>query len=237
MKIFYQNVNRIRSKLQQLYINILSEDYDVICLCETSLDSSFSNSKFVDDRYTVFRRDRETTGSSKKSGGGVLIALKKNLFAVRRTEFESSLEDLWITVREGLESRNPSLNIYLVYLPPDLSIVKCQYFYDHCYNTLLNCNNRDSKTIILGDFNIPGLTWSLDLSSQPRMLCSKAYDFKSALLVDLLELGGLFQYNHVRNSNDRILDLIMTDLLDLSLSECSPLSTPDRHHPANRDRS
>lgn len=95
MRIFYQNVNRIRSKLKQLYTNILAEDFDVICLCETNLDGSIATNEFVDDRYNVYRRDRETSGSAKRSGGGVLLALKKGICATRHPDFESHLEELY----------------------------------------------------------------------------------------------------------------------------------------------
>lgn len=231
MKIFYQNVNRIKSKLKQLYINILNDNYDIICLSETNLDSSFSDSEFVDERYVVFRRDRETTMSLKKSGGGVLIALRRDLTAVRRPELESNLEDLWVTVHSGAVSRMHSLNIYLVYLPPDLGASHYEYFHDHCHNTLLNHNN-DYNTIVLGDFNIPGLIWTYDENNLPRLKPSRPYDIKSTLVTNLMELNGLSQYNHIHNANGRTLDLVMTDFSELVVTECTPLSTPDRHHPS-----
>lgn len=103
------------------------------------------------------------------------------------------------------------LNIYLVYLPPDLNTAHCQAFYDKCVNTLLNLKNVNSKTIIIGDFNVPGLSWSIEDNSH-GLVPSSAYDTKSSLLLNLLELGGLLQFNHVCNSNERILDQFLTDL-------------------------
>lgn len=76
LKVYYQNVNRIRSKVQDVYKGILAEDYDIICLTETNFNSGVHSGEVVDGRYNVFRRDRESTRSHKDDGGGVLIAAK-----------------------------------------------------------------------------------------------------------------------------------------------------------------
>lgn len=68
MLIFYQNVNRIRSKISELYINVLNSNYDIICLTETNLNDSIFDSECFDDRYSVFRRDRSGTGCTKREG-------------------------------------------------------------------------------------------------------------------------------------------------------------------------
>ena len=57
-------------------MGVMSGNYDIIALTETWLNSSFYDSELFDNRYTVIRRDRS---ENKLRGGGVLIALKKNL--------------------------------------------------------------------------------------------------------------------------------------------------------------
>lgn len=53
-------------------------NYDIIILCETWLNSSILSSELFDDRFVVYRRDRETSNFRiKKEGGGVLIAVSK----------------------------------------------------------------------------------------------------------------------------------------------------------------
>jgi exonuclease III len=39
-KIFYQNVGRVRSKINDIYLNVLNNDYDIICLTETNFDDT-----------------------------------------------------------------------------------------------------------------------------------------------------------------------------------------------------
>ncbi|XP_060801905.1 uncharacterized protein LOC132902101 [Amyelois transitella] len=200
-------------------------------MCETNLDDSICTNEFIDDRYTVFRKDRDLDRTSKQSGGGVLIAIKKNIPVIRRINCESGLEDIWISITDG---RGMPLNVGLVYLPPDSSVSDYQTLLDKCSDNILNVFENEAQTILLGDFNIPLLNWTLDptFPMSKRLQHSNPYDAKSSLLVDFLNLCNMYQYNHVRNSNDRFLDLVISDVTTLSLSECCPLSTPDRHHPA-----
>jgi hypothetical protein len=77
ISIFFQNVNRMRSKTGDLFEAVISSDFDVVVLLETSLSSSFHDEEIFDSRYFVFRCDRNPSSSHKQSGGGVLIAVKR----------------------------------------------------------------------------------------------------------------------------------------------------------------
>lgn len=57
LNIFYQNLGRARSKLKDIYINILNNDYDIICMTESNFDSSVFDGESIDCRYSVYRRD------------------------------------------------------------------------------------------------------------------------------------------------------------------------------------
>lgn len=54
MIIFYQNVNRIRSKLNEFYLSVLNCSYDIICLTETNFNDSVLDTEYIDHRYIVF---------------------------------------------------------------------------------------------------------------------------------------------------------------------------------------
>lgn len=231
MRIFYQNVNRIRSKLNDVYLSLLNDDYDIVCLTETNFDSGIYTSEVIDDRYVVFRRDRESTTSSKQSGGGVLLAIKKHFHVTRHQDMETSLEDLWITMRTG--KAGLSLAICLVYLPDYLKIDEFRTWIDKCSNNLLaDTSDYRTKTIILGDFNLPNLQWSPDPASSYSLINTAPLDSKSELLFNLMALGNLSQCNNICNANNRILDLFLTDYPNLTLTECDAVSRVDRHHPA-----
>jgi hypothetical protein len=79
ISIYFQNVNRLRSKTSDLFRAVILNDFDIIVLLQISLVSSFQDEELFDDRYFVFRCDRSVARCSKKSGGGVLIAVKRDL--------------------------------------------------------------------------------------------------------------------------------------------------------------
>lgn len=79
ISIYYQNCRGIRTKLNTLYLNILANAYDVIVFTETWLTPDISDNEFIDQRYLVFRCDRDRIVTQKKDGGGVLIAVSREL--------------------------------------------------------------------------------------------------------------------------------------------------------------
>lgn len=73
LKIYYQNVNGLRSKTHDFYLSVCNCDFDVLMLTETSLNDSFCNSELFDVvEYSVFRRDRDYANTNQNKGGGVL---------------------------------------------------------------------------------------------------------------------------------------------------------------------
>lgn len=229
VSIFYQNVNGIRSKLTQFNLNLLNSNYDIICLTETNLNNSVFDSEVVDTRYNIFRRDRMDTCSQKREGGGVLLAVLKKFEVARQASWDSSLEDIWLTIIP--ESRDsPRLNICVCYLPPDISCDKLEEFYAHCQKLILN-DFPDDKFLLVGDFNTPdyhtvslnSLNISTNVSNPSR---------KCTLINELIALCNLTQCNHVTNTNGRLLDLVLSGFDGVTVGESFCLSRLDKHHPA-----
>jgi hypothetical protein len=71
--VYYQNVRGLRTKQLELYENVCSTDYNIICLtdCETWLNDLCYDHNLFSDCYTVFRSDRASV--NKTRGGGVLM--------------------------------------------------------------------------------------------------------------------------------------------------------------------
>jgi hypothetical protein len=74
----FRFIFRLRSKTSDLFRTLILNDFVIIVLLETSLVSSFHDEELLDDRYFVFRCDLNAASSTKKSGGGVLIAVKRD---------------------------------------------------------------------------------------------------------------------------------------------------------------
>lgn len=227
--IYYQNVNRIRSKTTDVYLNILNSNFDIICLTETNLNSSVFDGEVLDNRYNVFRRDRYTSSSSKSDGGGVLIAVQKHLNVLQHHSMSSDVEDIWISILPNSPS-SPKINLCVCYLPPDLPNDKSTSFYNKLQNNLLE-NHTSDINLIIGDFNIPTLSWH-SMSNDPNILKpSSPSDFRSTLLVSTLALCNLSQFNNVPNKNGRWLDLVLSNKQSIAVTETDPISRVDRHHP------
>lgn len=88
-------------------------------------------------------------------------------------------------------------------------------------------SNPKAKFVLLGDFNIPSLNWSL--YSLPIIICNSPID---SYLVSMLSQFNLNQFYLLRNNNNVTLNLILSNI-HLSVSnEPDPLLPIDKHHPA-----
>ncbi|KAF9416514.1 hypothetical protein HW555_006181, partial [Spodoptera exigua] len=152
--------------------------------------------------------------------GGVLLAIRYGLSADVRSNWMSSAEDLWVTIKYKSNDRNYNqLNFCVVYL--------CHEHLGNSYDSQLrnltsslssNINeNPDDKFVLMGDFNMPNVEWLGDSNClQPCGIAAEC---------------NLNQYNHCRNiSKGRLLDLVFSNTV-LSIKACAfPLVPEDDHH-------
>lgn len=228
MLVFYQNVNRIRSKINDVFLNALNSNYDIICLTETNFNSSIYDAELFDPRYNIYRRDRSSTDVSKTEGGGIVLAIKKSIHAIRQTSWDSTVEDLWLTLPPCGKNKK-TINFCLCYLPSHLPKVQLESFYDNCYKIILRSDDAE-EFVCIGDYNTPGLSWSKELNSI-ALKASPAHDTKSHLLLDTMSICHLSQYNSIPNAYNRILDLVLATF-DVQVYGAEALSRQDRFHPA-----
>ncbi|XP_050516030.1 uncharacterized protein LOC126890907 [Diabrotica virgifera virgifera] len=87
MSFLYQNVRGLNSKVGIVFRNILNCEQNIICLTETWLNTSILSEEIF-SCYKVYRRDRETSSSSKLTGGGVLIAVSEELTIDWKSKFK-----------------------------------------------------------------------------------------------------------------------------------------------------
>lgn len=76
---FYENIRGLRTKVDKLNVASLSQNYDILALTETWLNSDFNDYELLDNRYAIFREDRDYNLAGCARGGGVLFAVKKNI--------------------------------------------------------------------------------------------------------------------------------------------------------------
>lgn len=200
----------------------------MIVICETWLNSSFTDSELFDNRYFVYRRDRESSGfHSGRSGGGVLVAVSKRWPSYRLANFESKCEDVWVGLDIKINNKLEQLFICGVYLPSPLQKHVLEHFIANTNNVLVN----SSHSLIMGDFNLSCIRWS----GTPNLPLDANCDQNSThadLLLDFISFNDLMQYNHVTNNKNKILDLILSNLPIDNVHNCiSPLTRADLYHP------
>jgi len=133
-------------------------DYDIIVLSETWLHNDINDNELgLLPTYSVFRSDRGSTFGTNINirGGGVLIAVKSHLHCYSIPLQNNDVEQLFIKLSLG----SFLLLIGAVYIPPKSDMNVYNSHTDTVNNLLTEyCN---SKIIILGDYNLPGLHWSV----------------------------------------------------------------------------
>lgn len=229
-KIYYQNFRGLRTKTNDLKIASIICDYDIIVGSESWLDDNINDSEFISDKFTVYRRDRYSSVMRPKKGGGVFIAVSKVLFSKRLTNFESPIEDLWVSIKKHPHDTNDFI-LCAVYIPPPVTTNLLNLFVDNCNGIL---QSYHGNTMIIGDFNLPFLNWQTKTNQDVHELiptnfnCNLGYIF-----VDFISLNNLTQFNDVLNTNNRILDLVLSNINNISVKVCeNPLIKLDAHHPA-----
>lgn len=231
LSIYYQNARGLRTKCLDFYRNMSLSKYDVIVITETWLVDSISSSELFDDRYLVWRRDRDYLATGQTKGGGVLIAIRKDITVIPQPTFHSSAEDLWLTLVLKDNFKNVThLHICCVYIIEQaLGFTFSQQLSNYLAklsDNILNCST--DKFLILGDFNLTNIKW--EQTTYSYLLPTSQSNSDEQLFIDELNSNGLQQYNYIINVNYRILDLVLCND-DVSLTEClEPMVPIDPHH-------
>lgn len=150
----------------------------------------------VCDTYKLFRKDRDPFSSSKSRGGGVFIAVKTHIQADELPVRHFDAEHVFVK----LKYYNEIMVVCCVYIPPNSPLSLYEKHLDDL--RVIAAKFSESKLVVVGDFNMPNLVFN---PNSPGDIDSGG-DTASELLDELAVLG-LVQYNAVRNSHGRLLDL------------------------------
>ena len=225
MRLYYQNVRGLNTKIQQVFNFICAQErqLDFFALTETWLNDSVGGSEIFPDDYNVVRTDRKHSTVGRQRGGGVLLAIRsglrfRSLNIVETCPLFNSVPLVDI-VEINLLHGTHSLNIFVVYIPPS-SGEQLSSFFEALESLLIR---YPSQSLILGDFNI---------SKYADSLSSPVGDHGVRVLNNFCSFSNLRQHNFVRNKNDRILDLILSsEHCHVEAAE-DLLVDEDSHHPA-----
>lgn len=231
LKFYYQNVQGLRTKTVEFKSNVMCGDFDIIVITETNLADGFLSSEVFDDRYIVYRNDRDIDLSVKQSGGGCLIAVKSSIKSFRLSSCEvarAGWENIWVS----LIFNKKKILIHTCYIPPVSPFV----FYEDNFDNLadvINLKEPHADFFLFGDYNLPTIRW--DLSNTGQVLPSSYAGRSASALIDTLNLLNLAQFNHIPNYCGHTLDLLMSNISPSDIFFCRSVDLlihEDRNHPA-----
>ncbi|XP_055523192.1 uncharacterized protein LOC129717344 [Wyeomyia smithii] len=232
LRIYYQNVRGLRTKIDDFFLTATECDHNIIVLTETWLDDHIDSAQFCGSLFTVYRCDRNRHNSCKSRGGGVLIAVSKRLNSCVDPAPISDTIELWIRI--SMPTRSISLGV--VYLPPDrrsdMTAVKNHI---NSISSVTSRLDQNDLSFLFGDYNQPGVIWKRGSDSIPSIdLIHSRISVACSALLDGFSLNNLTQVNHATNDYDRLLDLVLVnDATSCELTEASESLLPlDTNHPA-----
>lgn len=239
LKCFYQNTRGLRTKIAHGLKNRIScLNYDIIALTETWLNDKINSNEIFDGGlFVVHRSDRTSRTYTRPNnsnasnndnfmGGGALIAINKNIPALRLTdwELETPYENVWLKIST---SNKTKLFINCVYINNVTSFDRFVIYLDLLHD-IINRREPNAKFIILGDFNLSCIEWYFDnnkctpVSHEGRM---------AKELINTLTCTNMIQFNHIKNHYNRTLDLILSNSPITDCCRTLGIVDEDPYHP------
>lgn len=205
--MYYQNIRSVPAK-KNLYQNLQTTIYDVICLTETWFTSKHKTETYIPPRFTVHRLDRNSNNSEYNRAGGVAILIDSKHKSKRLKQFESvDIEGMCVELIIGRKS----FIIYLAYVP-ELDNGRDTAFKKHtsCIELILNSTTAD--LIVMGDFNIRGVKWQLDDDNNQLIPSNIPLNnkFGHGEFLSSMQYMSLLQKVQISNDAGNFLDLVFT---------------------------
>ena len=186
------NVNSLPSKFIEIKELLVDGVFDILCIQETKLDSTFPNSQFHVIWYSIFRRDR------KKGGGGVMIFVRDSIIAMPIKIVCKFVETILLDLTIG----QTRFALIAAYKPPSVDNVP---FTSDMYSLLDKATSQSNNIICLGDLNCD-ISNPLDNNNNNKGRC----------LLDICDIYDLDSLNNspTRKSSQRssCLDVILTNV-------------------------
>ncbi|KAI5726825.1 hypothetical protein M8J76_009083 [Diaphorina citri] len=232
VRVYYQNTTGLNSKTDRFSLNLLAEDYDIVCVTESWLQADVASSELFDSRYDVYRQDRDLSISNKATGGGLLVAVKKCITVTPITSWSQNSVSIQ-TMYLKLSIFNQEVYLVLCYIPPP---VKPKTMEDFVLKLCDRDELTDSSLILLGDFNIA------EYASQVAGGENTRYSSRMLHLNQIITFYNLEPLNNIKNREDRLLDLCFSNFHKsrvtrrtaptLTVEKCDGLVDENFRHPA-----
>ena len=219
------------AKMKEIHKNISGSSFSVILATETSWNDSVRSEEVFGSDFNVFRDDRNLQESQKKSGGGVLIALKANFNSELITTAKCiEFEHVWVKSHIAGEI----LVFAAVYFPPHNARKASYEKFFQIGENILSELPAEIKIHIYGDFNQRNADFIQDSENEQILLPVVGENETLQFIFDKIASLGLNQINHIKNEHNCYLDFLLTNIHeDFCVSESlSPLWKNEASHTA-----
>jgi len=219
---YYQNSRGLCTKQKEFFSSAASYDYDLVILTETWLKDWIFDAEYFTNSYSVYRKDRDL-----RRGGGVLIATKNDKLSSEELVLAGTEKLEYVCVKASTKLHN--IYVYCAYIPPNSP---SDLYKSHLAAIHSIATDPDDVLLIVGDFNLPKVQWSIDDDDQNVLIPTVLEPAFAADYINGLMSIGVHQINNIRNKNDKLLDLIFTnDITNISIDHAKPLTKVDAYHP------
>lgn len=191
----------------------------IVAISETWIQDGVYDAELFDDNYRVYRKDRDLEALHVTRGGGVLLAIRRDIPSTRvdLKHLEQVLPNVDILGCK-LKISSQIIYIFVIYMQPNSPLVHYQTLFDHL-STLGPIHNHN--LVLVGDFNLDYQRSEQGGSPSPKL----------TLLKDFMSFFDSSQFNNIFNSYNRLLDLVIANFPCTVERGAIPLVPEDAYHP------
>lgn len=187
------NARSLVNKVAQFEHLLIYHNPDVVIVTETWLRPEIEDFEVIPPAYKIICKDRDARG------GGVAIVIKEGIEFVGMADNPVN-ESVWCRI----QLCGASCVIGAVYRPPNAPLS----FLDSIQDYLCNTIPANTRVIVAGDFNLPGIQWEkLEIGTTDVRHCETLLDI--AFSHDLTQI--VTEVTRVGPCTKSILDLVFID--------------------------
>lgn len=194
----YTNLASLTAKFDLLMIEVNKLKPLCILISETHLNPGIADSIINIPHYSLFRKDRPG-----RNGGGIAVYVAHShkgsplLAQVNFTYTIDNIEALWLDI----QIYNLKFLLACVYRPTTYTFEETDKI---LFDTIQQASDKHT-TLIMGDFNLPGIIWPLQRLDGCNMLHEKFVEMYSNSNLNQLVTG----ITRKRNNQESLLDLVL----------------------------
>ena len=211
--MYYTNANGLFNKIDELKLLLsTNSNIDIVCVTETHFSHDILDAEIQIDGFNIYRHDRDFSLDTSKHaishGGGSIIYVRTDLNVFLTPGSNSAPDSLAVT----LETAVGSVCVACIYRSTSLNLSQNSNLSSFLKNI---CNvNNDHETVLLGDFNLPDVSWETGCVNGGLVGSNKSF-LNQERYMNIFNESGLSWYFTTEKTRRRIVnETLQESLLD-----------------------